>query len=108
MPEGIQTRIAGCAAGWKAPRTRGWKNVFQDGLDKGIPSGEKRRLSFPLWNKVEKERSQAGDHASLVETLNFGSHGAQVALPQSPILRVCAHILWTTIYKRKMGKLEKR
>jgi hypothetical protein len=108
---GIQTRIAGSAAAFTAVLTRGRKNVFptsvsgygQD-LEPKTSRGETGTLSFAPWDKVESHpKKQAGAQPAWLSPLNFDSHGAQVALPQSPILRDCT-LLLTKLNDAKMKK----
>ena len=85
MPAGIKTRIAGSAAGLIL-LTRGWENVFHCGLQVRT-SGKKRKiLSFPLWNKVEKEsrESQAGSKTSLVENSQLRQPWRSGCAPAEP------------------------
>jgi hypothetical protein len=97
---GIQTRIAGSAAGFEIETvlTRGRKNVFptsfpgyEQDLEPKTSRGETGTLSFARWDKVERHqlKRQAGPQPAWLSPLNFDNHGAQVALPQSPILRDC-------------------
>jgi len=95
---GIETRIAGSAAAVKSVLTRGRKNVFQHRWQVSGSSAETKasspqpiQMSFPLWRKVEnyQQRRQAGARPAWLRLLNFGNDGAQVALPQSLILRSC-------------------
>jgi hypothetical protein len=108
---GMQTRIAGSAAGFETVLTRGRKNVFptsvpgygQD-LEPNTSRGETGTLSFARWDKVEShQKKQAGAQPAWLSPLNFDSHGAQVALPQSPILRDC----YLTTNKTKRRENEK-
>jgi hypothetical protein len=97
---GIQTRIAGSAAGFEAVLTRGRKNVFptRSQVTARFATKSKRgNLSFARWDKVESHpKKQAGAQPAWLSPLNFDSHGAQVALPQSPILRDCDRLLTKT------------
>jgi hypothetical protein len=99
---GIQTRIAGSAAAFTAVLTRGGKNVFPTSFpghgniwNHQQAAARPEPLSFARWDKVESHPSkkQAGAQPAWLSPLNFDNHGAQVALPQSPILRDCTVLL---------------
>jgi hypothetical protein len=105
----IQTRIAGSAAGFTAVLTRGRKNVlptrWQVAGKSGTNSKPRRdsNVSFAPWDKVESyqpKKTRLARGQPWLSTLNFDNHGAQVALPQSPILRGCDRLL-TKIKERE-------
>jgi hypothetical protein len=96
---GIQTRIAGSAAGFEAVLTRGRKNVFPTrsqvtarfGTESKPPQPD-RNLSFARWDKVESyQPKKTGWHAaSLVEHSQLRQprrSGCAPAEPYPPWLR---------------------
>jgi hypothetical protein len=90
---GIQTRIAGSAAGFETVLTRGRKNVFptsvpgyRQDLEPKTSRGETGTLSFARWDKVESHplKKTGWPAASLVESSQLRQPRRSGCAPAEP------------------------